>query len=115
MATHSSSLAWKIPWTEKPGRLYRPWGRKESDTTEPLHFHFIHSIIACVCQSQFKSKPQTEFSVGKCLLVSRSYRQQELRGPRQKEQHVQMYRDVFWEESVVLDKWSERYIAEAMM
>ena len=21
MATHSSSLAWKIPWTEKPGRL----------------------------------------------------------------------------------------------
>ena len=21
MATHSSNLAWKIPWTEKPGRL----------------------------------------------------------------------------------------------
>ena len=21
MATHSSSLAWKIPWTEEPGRL----------------------------------------------------------------------------------------------
>jgi len=21
MATHSSILAWKIPWTEKPGRL----------------------------------------------------------------------------------------------
>ena len=21
MATHSSTLAWKIPWTEKPGRL----------------------------------------------------------------------------------------------
>ena len=115
MATHSSSLAWKIPWTEKPGRLYRPWGCKESDTTEPLHFHFIHSIIACVCQSQFRSKPQTEFSVGKCLLVSRSYRQQELRGPRQKEQHVQRYRDGFWEESVVLDKWSERCIAEAAM
>ena len=27
MATHSSILAWKIPWTEKPGRL-RPWGHK---------------------------------------------------------------------------------------
>ena len=21
MATHSSTLAWKVPWTEKPGRL----------------------------------------------------------------------------------------------
>ena len=40
MATHSSILAWKIPWTEEPGRLYSPWGRKESDTTERLHFHF---------------------------------------------------------------------------
>ena len=42
MAIHSSTLAWKIPWTEKPDRLrgYSPWGRKESDTTERLHFHF---------------------------------------------------------------------------
>ena len=39
MATHSSTLAWKIPWTEEPGG-YSPWGRKESDTTERLHFHF---------------------------------------------------------------------------
>ena len=28
MVTHSSILAWKIPWTEEPGMLYRPWGRK---------------------------------------------------------------------------------------
>ena len=34
MAIHSSTLAWKIPWTEEPGRLYSPWGRKESDMTE---------------------------------------------------------------------------------
>ena len=26
MADHSSTLAWKIPWTEEPGRLYSPWG-----------------------------------------------------------------------------------------
>ena len=44
MATHSSTLAWKIPWTEKPGGL-PPWGRKESDTTEQLHFHFSLSCI----------------------------------------------------------------------
>ena len=29
MATHSSTLAWKIPWTEEPGS-YSPWGRKEA-------------------------------------------------------------------------------------
>ena len=33
MATHSSTLAWKIPWMEEPGRL-SPWGPKKSDTTE---------------------------------------------------------------------------------
>ena len=32
MATHSSILAWEIPWTEEPGGLY--WGHKESHTTE---------------------------------------------------------------------------------
>ena len=31
---------WKIPWTEKPGAGYSPWGHKESDTTEQLHFLF---------------------------------------------------------------------------
>ena len=31
MATHSSVLAWRIPWTEEPGGLYSPWGLKESD------------------------------------------------------------------------------------
>ena len=33
MATHSSTLTWKIPWVEEPGS-YSPWGREESDTTE---------------------------------------------------------------------------------
>ena len=32
MATHSSILACRIPWTEEPGGL-QSWGRKESDTT----------------------------------------------------------------------------------
>ena len=34
MATHSSILDWRIPWTEEPGRLYSPWGHKELDMTE---------------------------------------------------------------------------------
>ena len=33
MTTHSSSLAWRIPWTEEPGS---PWGCKELDVTEWL-------------------------------------------------------------------------------
>ena len=33
MATNSSILAWRIPWTEEPGS-YSPQGHKESDMTE---------------------------------------------------------------------------------
>ena len=33
MATHSSILAWKIPWTEEPGNL-QTMGRKGVDRTE---------------------------------------------------------------------------------
>ena len=74
-ATHSSVLAWRIPWIEDFGRLQSvgsqrighdwvtpvilprkshgwrslvgcsPWGCEESDTTEQLHFHFSLSCI----------------------------------------------------------------------
>ena len=33
MATYSSILAWKIPWTEESGGLHNRWGHKESDMT----------------------------------------------------------------------------------
>ena len=36
IGTHSSILAWRIPWLEEPGELYSPWGCKESDMTEQL-------------------------------------------------------------------------------
>ena len=38
MATHSSILAWRIPWTEEPGGL-QSMGLQESDTTEHLQAH----------------------------------------------------------------------------
>ena len=44
MAPHSSTLAWKIPWVEEPGRL-QSMGRWGSDMTEWLHFHFSLSCI----------------------------------------------------------------------
>ena len=44
MAPHSSVLAWKIAWTEEPGRL-QSMGSLSQDTTERLHFHFSPSCI----------------------------------------------------------------------
>ena len=38
MATHSSILAWRIPWTEEPGGL-QSVGSQESDMTERLSMH----------------------------------------------------------------------------
>ena len=38
MATHSTILAWRIPWTEKPGGLKSMGGHKELDMTEQLTF-----------------------------------------------------------------------------
>ena len=46
MATHSSILAWRIPWTEEPVRLHSPWSCKESDRAEWLtHLHFLYPRI----------------------------------------------------------------------
>ena len=44
MAAHSSILAWRIPSVEEPGG-YSPPGRRESDMTERLHFHFTFLSI----------------------------------------------------------------------
>ena len=38
MAPHSSTLAWKIPWMEEPGRLKSVGSLR--DRTKRLHFHF---------------------------------------------------------------------------
>ena len=39
MATHSSTLAWEVPWTEEPGGLQSMVSLRVS-TTEQLQFHF---------------------------------------------------------------------------
>ena len=44
MATHSSILAWRIPWIEESGRIW-PWGRKKLDTAEATeHAHTKHFV-----------------------------------------------------------------------
>ena len=42
MATHSSILAWRIPWRSQVD--YSPWGHKESDTTEWLTLSLFTSV-----------------------------------------------------------------------
>ena len=44
MATHSSILAWEIPWTEEPGGL-QSMGLQELDTTEQLNHHHRLNIL----------------------------------------------------------------------
>ena len=49
MATHSSTLAWEIPWTEEPRRLYSPWSHKELGMTYRLsNNNVLMYIYACM-------------------------------------------------------------------
>ena len=43
MATHTSILAWRIPWTRNLVG-YSPWDHKESDTTERLTFSLFINV-----------------------------------------------------------------------
>ena len=45
MAPHSSTLAWKIPWTEEPGRLQSMW-LQLSDFTFTFHFLALEKEMA---------------------------------------------------------------------
>ena len=64
MTTHSSMLAFRIPWTEEPGRL-PCMGRKESDMTEQL------STFIFIVQSDQKHEYRVAFfffKFFKCLV-----------------------------------------------
>ena len=58
MATHSSILAWRIPWTEEPG------GLQESDTTERVHFtSFLHHLNSCFFAFNLEKEDTTSNSL----------------------------------------------------
>ena len=50
MAPHSTTLAWKIPWREEPGRLQSMGSRNSqtrlSDFTYIFHFHALEEEMA---------------------------------------------------------------------
>ena len=65
MTTHSSILAWRIPWTEEPG--YSPWDHKESDMTEqartsrlsvrPAKFQIFPDVmVLCKLEKNFQTR-----------------------------------------------------------
>ena len=45
MATHSSTLAWKVPWMEETGRL-QSTGLLRVSMTEELYFHILEKEMA---------------------------------------------------------------------
>ena len=47
MATHSSIVAWRIPWTEEPGGL-QSMGPQKSDTAERLDVTHIHTHLLAI-------------------------------------------------------------------
>ena len=53
MATHSSTLAWKIPWTEEPGRL-QSMGLQRVRHDWATSFHFTSTWeIGCILWSKY--------------------------------------------------------------
>ena len=88
MATHSSILAWKIPWTEEPGRLPSigsqrvryDWGRMHALACFKWRASFreigsqyklptIHCFFTDEWHSLFSLMPQTSQAPKKCLLL----------------------------------------------
>ena len=70
MATHSSTLAWKIPWTEEPGRLRSTGSLSQtglSDFTFTFHFHALEQEMATHSSVLAWRIPGTGSLVGCCL------------------------------------------------
>ena len=51
MATYSTIVAWRIPWTAEPDRLYSSWGLKESDMTEQLTLSRHNNGMVPLCKA----------------------------------------------------------------
>ena len=51
METHSSTLAWRIPWTEEPGGLQAMGSQRVGHDWVPNTFYFDHLTysLLCVC------------------------------------------------------------------
>ena len=94
MATHSSTLAWKIPWTEKPGRIYIIHGVSKSQT---LLSDFTFTFPVCN-QSvvMIMSSPNCCFLT--CIQIS------------QEPGQVVWYSQVYWHRTWESERWNDANI-----
>ena len=92
MATHSSILAWRIPWTEELGGL-QSTGCKESDTTEQLHFHCLYGATWFQDHFLYLSRMTQEKEIQKGKMVSeealqKAEKRKESKGKAEKESYT---------------------------
>ena len=78
MATHSSGLAWRIPWAEEPGWL-QFMGPKDLDMTKCTHthlehnrFHFWGNLCSSLCGNVLELKASTRIKPETTLYISNS-------------------------------------------
>ena len=71
MVPHSSTLAWKIPWVEEPGRLQSMESLRLSDFTFTFHFHALEKEMATHSSVLIRRIPGTGEPVG-CRLWDRT-------------------------------------------
>ena len=73
MATHSSTLAWRIPWREEPGRLLvHGVAKSQTRLSDFTHFTFTFDILGKYCYYDFDYPPTflpllLYFCFGLCL------------------------------------------------
>ena len=73
MAPHSSTLAWKIPWTEEPGRLQSMGSlRVGHDFTFTFHFHALEKEMATHSNVFLPGESQGRGSLVGCRLWGRT-------------------------------------------
>ena len=68
MVTHSSTLAWRIPWTEKPGRLQSTGSQRVGHNwATSLDWTGLHWVLACLLCSHLSL--QLEFNLGETYFI----------------------------------------------
>ena len=75
IAIHSSTLAWKIPWMEEPGKLQSMGSQRVGHdwaTSMSCHVMYIYIICICICTSILKHEMNSfikQLTVKKVLAV----------------------------------------------
>ena len=68
MVTHSSTLAWKSPWTEEPGRLQSMGSQSQTWLSDFTHTHtHTHTHIYIYIEREREKERERQFFINICL------------------------------------------------